>query len=141
MAAAGLPTVSGEFGVVGNPDPKFTSEGKMWLKIRGGAKKRKRGPDGVWTDGPSTFIDILVFGPNATNLVESGLKSGDSIVVTGELEMTSSEHEGSTRYYYQILADQIGMSTRWRNYGTGQPMNIDEIKSTLGAEEAQDAPW
>jgi single-stranded DNA-binding protein len=56
-----LPTVTGEFGVVGTPDLRFSSEGKPWMKIRGVAKSRKRGANGAWTDGESTFIDIIVF--------------------------------------------------------------------------------
>ena len=76
-----LPVVTGEFGVVGNPEVRFSSEGKPWMKIRGVAKSRKRGANGAWTDGESTFIDIIVFDQLATNLTEQNLAAQDSITV------------------------------------------------------------
>ena len=136
-----LPTVTGEFGVVGNPDVRFTTDGKPWMKIRGVAKSRKRGANGAWTDGESTFIDILVFDQMAGNLIESNLAAQDTITVTGRLNMREYEHEGSKRTTYQVTADSVGLSLRWKHYGSGGSLKVDSIKEILGAEEVEDAPF
>lgn len=136
-----LPTVTGEFGVVGNPETRFSTEGKPWMKIRGVAKSRKRGANGAWTDGESTFIDIIVFDQLATNLTEQGLAAQDSITVTGRLSMREWEQDGQKRTSYQITADSVGMSVRWKHYGSGAPMNIDSVKESLGAEQLEDLPF
>jgi single-strand DNA-binding protein len=135
-----LPVVTGEFGVVGNPEVRFTNDGKAWMKIRGVAKSRKRGANGAWTDGDSTFINILVFDQMATNLIESNLAAQDTITVVGKLQMREYEHEGSKRSDYQINADSVGLSLRWKHYGAGT-LNVDQIKESLGAEEVEDAPF
>lgn len=136
-----LPVVTGEFGVVGNPDVRFSNEGKPWMKIRGVAKSRKRGANGAWTDGDSTFIDIIVFDQLAANLIEQNLAGQDSITVTGRLAMREYEKDGQKRVSYQITADSVGMSMRWKHYGAGSSVNIDAIKESLGAEQLEDAPF
>lgn len=136
-----LPVVTGEFGVVGNPEMRFSSDGKPWMKIRGVAKSRKRGANGAWTDGDSTFIDIIVFDQLATNLTEQALEGGDSIVVTGRLAMREWEHEGQKRTSYQITADSIGLNMRWKTYGGSGKMNVDDVKAALGAEQLEEAPF
>ena len=135
-----LPVVTGEFGVVGNPEVRFTNDGKAWMKIRGVAKSRKRGANGAWTDGDSTFINILVFDQMATNLIESNLAAQDTITVVGKLQMREYEHDGSKRTEYQINADSVGLSLRWKHYGAGT-LSVDQIKETLGADEVEDAPF
>lgn len=136
-----LPVVTGEFGVVGNPDVRFSNDGKPWMKIRGVAKSRKRGANGAWTDGESTFIDIIVFDQLAANLVEQNLVAKDSIMVTGRLAMREYEQDGQKRVSYQITADSVGMSVRWKHYGSGSPVNIESIKESLGAEQIEEAPF
>lgn len=136
-----LPVVTGEFGIVGNPDVRFSNEGKPWMKIRGVAKSRKRGANGAWTDGESTFIDIIVFDQLATNLIEQNLAAQDNITVTGRLAMREYEKDGQKRTSYQITADSVGLSVRWKHYGSGSPVNIDAIKESLGAEQLEDAPF
>lgn len=136
-----LPTVTGEFGVVGTPDVRFTSDGKPFIKIRGMAKSRKRGANGAWTDGDTTFINIIVWDQLATNLIEQGINNQDSITVTGRLMSREYEHEGQKRTEYQITADSVGMSLRWKHYGDGAPMPITDIKESLGAEQLEDVPF
>ena len=136
-----LPVVTGEFGVVGNPDVRFSNDGKPWMKIRGVAKSRKRGANGAWTDGESTFIDIIVFDQLAANLVEQNLAAKDTIMVTGRLAMREYEQDGQKRVSYQITADSVGMSVRWKHYGSGSPVNIESIKESLGAEQIEEVPF
>lgn len=136
-----LPVVTGEFSVVGNPEVRFSNDGKPWMKIRGSAKSRKRGDNGAWTDGESMFINIVVFDELAKNLVEQNLAARDSITVTGKLVLREYEHDGQKRSDYQITADSVGMSMRWKHYGPGAAMSIDKVKESLGAEQLEDAPF
>ena len=138
-----LPSVTGEFGVVGNPELRFSNSGKAWIKIRGVAKSRKRGANGEYTDGDSTFIDIIAFDHLATNLTEQNLAAGDSITVTGRLAMREWEHAGQKRTSYQITAETVGMSLRWKHYGSGSSssMSVDDVKASLGAEQLEDVPF
>ena len=101
-----LPTITGEFNVIGQPEIRFSNNGSAWLKIRGIAKDRKK-VDGNWVDGDPLFIDIIV-NNGAEHLFES-IVERDSIIVSGALK--SREHEGRT--YYEIRADSAGVSTRW----------------------------
>lgn len=138
-----LPIVTGEFGVVKDPDVKFNDNGSMWMKIRGAAKDRIRGQNGEWTDGPPLYIDILVGnggqGSKATHLAESVLK-GDTITVIGKLKLREYEYQGEKRQEYQIEAETVGVSTR---YGTAKSERVagnasdpvETVKDVLGAEE------
>lgn len=106
-----LPIISGEFGVVADPEIRFSERGTGWAKIRGVAKDRKRDANGNWTDGDPLFIDIVVYN-GAEHLVESVVK-GDTIIVVGRLVMREYEHNGERKTAFQINADIVGPSTRW----------------------------
>ena len=106
-----LPVVTGEFGVVKEPEIRFTDKGTAWAKIRCSAKDRKRDANGNWTDGDPLYIDVIV-GNGSQNLVDS-VMPGDSIIVTGRLKMREYEWEGQKRQEFQISADSVGVSLRW----------------------------
>lgn len=138
-----LPVITGEFGVVKDPDIKFTESGTMWMKIRGAAKDRIRGQNGEFTDGPPLYIDIIVGnggqGNKATHLAESVLK-GDTITVIGKLKLREYEYQGEKRQEYQIDADTVGVSTRYGTAKTTRASNdtqaaVDAVKESLGGEE------
>lgn len=138
-----LPIVTGEFGVVKDPEIRFNDNGSMWMKIRGAAKAQVRGQNGEWTDGPPLYIDIIVDnggrGTKATHLGDSVAK-GDTITVIGKLRLREYEYQGEKRQEYQIDADTVGVSTRW---GTAKSERVagnasdpvDTVKDIIGAEE------
>lgn len=132
-----LPTISGEFGVVKEPEIRFSDKGTAWAKIRCSAKDRKRDSTGNWTDGEPLYINIIV-GHGAEHLVES-VSPGDSILVTGKLKMREYEVEGQKRQEYQIAADNVGVSVRWGPAKTQRTMestgNVQAAKEALGATE------
>jgi single-strand DNA-binding protein len=109
-----LPTISGEFGVVQEPDLRFDTEARPWLKIRGVAKNRKyNSATKEWEDGDPCYIDIIVDGKTAENLYES-VAIGDAIVVSGRLSQREWEgDDGKKQRAYTIRADQAGVSTRF----------------------------
>ena len=70
----GLPLVVGEFGLVADPEARFSASGTMWVTVRLVAKSRKRDQSGQWVDGDPCFIDMVAFGKVAENFAESVLK-------------------------------------------------------------------
>jgi single stranded DNA-binding protein len=106
--------IAGEFGIVFDPEIKFSDKGNAWLKLRGKSSERVKDSTGKWTDGKVTFVDILCFGKQAENLYESIVK-GDSVVVVGKMEAHEwQDSDGDKRVDYRIMADSIGVSVRWK---------------------------
>jgi single-strand DNA-binding protein len=132
-----LSTVAGEFGLVTDPEIKFTDNGKAWAKFRGVTKERIRDSSGNWTDGKATFIDVLCFGKEAENLAESVLK-GDSVVVVGKLQQREyADSEGNNKVIYQVMADLIGPSLKWTP--AKSPKILDAANGVSAIKEAFDA--
>jgi single-strand DNA-binding protein len=137
-----LSIVNGEFGIVSDPEIRFTTKGTAWAKVRGVSKDRTRDAAGNWTDSDPTFIDIVVFGKPAEHLTESVVK-GDSILVTGKLAQKEWEDkEGNKQTNYQITAESIGVSLRWGPAKTGKASasvpSMSSIKESLGAESIEE---
>lgn len=112
-----LPQISGEFGIVFDPELKFSEKGTSWLKMRGKAVSRKQ-VNGEWVDGDICFIDILCFQKLAENVYES-VKKGSTIVVTGNLQMREYEKDGEKQKAYQISATSVGVALRYAPIGGG----------------------
>lgn len=140
-----LPIISGEFGVVGDPEIRFSEKGSAWLKVRGIAKDRVKAADGTWGDGDPVFIDIII-NAGAENLYDS-IAKGDSIIVTGKLKQRTYEVNGEKRTDFQIRAESVGVSTRWASAKTPRALeaggSIDAAKDALGAVEIEqtEAPF
>lgn len=135
-----LPTITGEFGVVAEPDLRFSEKGSAWLKLRGIAKDRVKAADGTWGDGDPLFIDIIT-NNGAEHLYESIVK-GDTIIVSGKLKQREYEKDGEKRTVMEIRADSIGVSTRWGPAKTNNVLQsngggIDAAKEALGAVEIE----
>ena len=132
-----LPIVTGEFGVVKEPEIKFSEKGTAWAKIRCSAKDRKRDANGQWTDGDPLYINIII-NAGAEHLVES-ISVGDSITVQGRLKMRVYEVDGQTRTDYQISTDTVGVSTRWgpvktqKTLGDSTPMPLAAVAEAFDA--------
>jgi len=108
-----LPMISGEFGVVDDPDVRFSDDGRAWIKLRGVAKDRRKNANGEWEDGDACFLDIIVSGKQAENLAESVTK-GDALVVTGKLHQREWENaEGKKQKAYSLRADTAAVSVRF----------------------------
>jgi single-strand DNA-binding protein len=129
----GLPRISGEFGIVQDPDIRFSDGGKCWAKLRVVAKKRERDSSGQWVDGTPLFIDCVVFG--AEHLAES-VSKGDSVVIEGVLEQQEwvDKESGEKRSAFRIVADSVGVSTRWATART--PRTIESMGGAPAASSA-----
>jgi single-strand DNA-binding protein len=140
-----LSVVNGEFGIVSDPEIRFSTKGTAWAKVRGVSKDRTRDAAGNWTDSDPTFIDIIVFGKPAEHLIESVVK-GDTILISGKLSQKEWEDkEGNKQTTYQITAENIGVSLRWGPAKTSKAgatvPSMDSIKESLGAESIEEVPF
>lgn len=108
-----LPTISGEFGVVADPQVRFGSDGSMWATIRGVAKERKNDGNGNWVDGEVCYMDIIVSRKLGENVVES-ISKGSTMTVTGTLHYREWEdNEGRKNKAYSIRATSLGVTPRF----------------------------
>jgi len=134
-----LPLLSGEFGIVKDPELTFSQKGNARLKLRIAAKDRVRDAQGQWADGDPWYSDLIVWGKTAENLAES-IRKGDSIVVANakaeQYEWT--DQEGNKRQGYNFVADSVGVSMRWCIAKTPRAAESDGIavaKDALGGTE------
>lgn len=134
-----LPTISGEFGVVADPEPSFSEKGNAWLRLRVVAKDRVRDSNGAWTDGEPMFLNCLVFGKQAEHLTDS-IAKGDSIMVTGRLKPNKwTDKDGVEHNDVQIHADEIGVSVRW---GTAKTTRVTgDAPARSGEGDPSDMPF
>ena len=143
-----LAVVTGEFGVVADPDFRISEKGNAWVKIRAVAKDRVRDSMGNWADGDPCFIDVIASGKTAENITESVIK-GDSITVTGKLKQREYETDGVKRVNLYIDADIVGVSVRWGHAKTHRMIESQGGSGTAVAAEilggteitSEDAPF
>lgn len=138
-----LPIINGEFGIVKEPEIKFSDNGKAWLKLRGVAKDRVRDANGAYSDGDPLYIDILI-NQGAEHLFESVAK-GDSVIVVGKLKQREYESQGEKKTVFQINADSVGVSTRFSTAKTQRALDsgnpVQAAVSGLGAQEISPPPF
>lgn len=109
-----LPTISGEFGVVADPEPSFSDKGNAWMRLRVVAKDRVRDSNGTWQDGDPMFLNAVVFGKQAEHLTDS-VQKGDTIILVGDLAPSVwTDKEGVEHKDVQIKVREVGVSMRWR---------------------------
>lgn len=110
-----LPTISGEFRIVGNPELRFTPSGAAVWKARCVAEKKKKSDDGnSWVDDKTMWVNVSVWRDPAENAVES-LRDKDLITVVGEVATTDYQTtNGEKRTSVDITAFSIGPSLRFR---------------------------
>lgn len=134
-----LPAINGEFGVVQDPELRFSDAGKAWLKIRGKSVSRKQ-VNGEWVDGDICFIDILVFQKLAENVTES-ISKGSTITVTGNLQMREWEdNEGRKQKAYSIAASSIGVTPRFSPVKATELRTVDALKAPQSEPTQSDEP-
>ena len=136
-----LPIITGEFGVVQEPDMRFGDDGRPWLKIRGKAADRKFNADTKeWSDGDPCFVDIVVGGKIAENLMDS-ITTGDTIIVSGKLTQREWESDGKKQKAYSIRADSAGVSTRFTPAKTPKAGGNSSAAPVAAASFDEGAPF
>ena len=84
----------------------FSPGGTAWMRFSVGVYQGKD-DDGEYKD--SLWMRCVVFGDRAENLAES-VKSGDPVIVVGELQANNWENkDGEKQYGTSVMVDLIGM--------------------------------
>ena len=132
-----LASVVGEYGIVADPEIKFSDKGNAWMKLRVVSKDRVRDSNGNWSDGKPCFMDMFIAGKQAEHLFDS-VGKGDTVIATGKLEQNEwTDTEGVKRTSYRIMVDNIGVSLRWGPAKTSR--SSGETKNVAAAVAAFDA--
>lgn len=104
-----LPTVSGEFRAVAEPELKFAPSGMAYCRVRGVADKKKKEGD-QWVDDKIIWVNITGFGKTAENMAESIIK-GTLMYVVGTIEQREYETQaGEKRTSIDIAASSVSVS-------------------------------
>jgi single-strand DNA-binding protein len=77
------------------------------------AENACRQVEGEWVDGPTTYWEVVCFGPLAEHVI-AALAEGTRVIVTGSFwtrAWTGSDGAEHTRL--EVLAEEIGPSLRW----------------------------
>lgn len=97
--------------LVAEPELRFTSTGRPVCNFRiavnevsfvNGERREKSG-----------FFSCVAWNSLAENIAASCSK-GMRLQVTGRLEIREAEVQGSTRYYTEIITDEVGLALRWQ---------------------------
>jgi len=104
-----LPTLSGEFTVVADPELKFAAgSGNAVCRVRLVANSRKKNDSGEWVDDKTLWMSGTAFGNLAKNIAESVTK-GSRVVVTGRLVTDEWEKDGQKKTATALLIDKFGV--------------------------------
>lgn len=109
-----LPTISGEFRVVADPDLRFTPSGVAICDVRLVASSRKKNEQTQeWEDDKVFWVNAVGFRNQAENMAESFVK-GDLVVLNGRIQTEEWEdREGNKRSTVKVLVNDMGHSTKW----------------------------
>jgi single-strand DNA-binding protein len=104
----GLPHITAEGTLIGDPELRFTPSGVAVAKWRIACNERRfNKTTQEWENGRTTFITGSCWRGLAENVVES-LKKGDLVIATGRLTMREWETDGTKQHAYEIDADTMG---------------------------------
>jgi single-strand DNA-binding protein len=134
-----LPRISLEGALVRDPEVRFTGTGKAVTNLTVACRDRVRGPNGEWTDGDATFVDVTVWGKPAENVCESA-RQGDLLVITGTLKQEKWEKEGETRSKLAVTAEHIGVGLLWNDAKTPRALGEYTPKAAATASAGDDQP-
>jgi single-strand DNA-binding protein len=114
--------------LTGDPELRFTASGTAVATLNVGVNERRRNTKtGEWEDGNTTFFRVIVWNQPAEHVAES-LTRGMRVMVTGIMRQRSYEDkEGTTRYMWEITAEEVGVSLR---YATADVKRVTRSRPT-----------
>lgn len=113
-----LPTISGEFRMVADPELIFTPSGVAVAKGRVVANDRKFNEETKeWVDDKVVWLRFVAFKKLAENIAETFVK-GSLVLISGRLqteewEVKEGDQKGEKRQSYTIIVDTAGPSIAW----------------------------
>ena len=102
-----LPTITAQGNLVFDPDFTVTASGVSRCKLRIACNERKKGDNGVWTDGETSFFDVVLW-RGLAEAAGDAFKKGQPILVVGKVRVSKYEDKnGNERTAVEITADEI----------------------------------
>ena len=99
--------------VGGDPELRYTTGGIAVATFSVAWTPRKKGADGDWEDGETSWFRCTAWRDMAENVAASVTK-GMRVVVTGSVVIRKWEdNEGNDRYSTEIQLDEVAPSLRW----------------------------
>lgn len=142
-----LPTVSGEFLVVGNPELRFTPSGTAVCSLRLKAASRQQNQQTQqWEDKDVLWIDASVWRDPAQHTADS-IKDKDLVVVTGTIKTREWDdpNGGGKRSKIEMTVNSIGPSLAFRTtpHGAGgqQQGQRPQGQPPQGQPQGQQPPY
>jgi len=132
----GLPTMTGEFRVYGDPKLRFTNDGVAVANVRLVCNKRRKNAQGGWEDDPDKVLwaNASLWRKPAENLVES-IRDKDLVIVTGQFYLREFEHNGVKRQSVEIDAEHIAPSLTFRSTPHSDQQPVQQ------AQQAPQGQW
>lgn len=122
-------------GVTADPELRFSTKGTAFVRFRVAAKGRVKDSDGNWTDGEPWYYGVTAFGHIAEHIAESVFR-GTEVIIHGRLETNVwTDKDDNERRELAILADEVGLSLRWKDYAERESGGGRQAKA---GEENQD---
>jgi len=102
-----LPTITASGNLVFEPDFQVTSSGVSRCKMRIACNERKKAQDGTWSDGDTSYFDIVLWRGLAESAADT-FKKGQPILVVGKCKVVKYEDKnGVERTTVEITADEV----------------------------------
>ena len=102
-----LPTITATGNLVFEPDFQVTQSGVSRCKMRIACNERRKNQDGTWTDGETSYFDIVLWRGLADAAADT-FKKGQPILVVGKCKVVKYEDKnGVERTTVEITADEI----------------------------------
>jgi len=122
-------TITGRLG--GDPELRFTAQGKAVASFSLVSSKSTKLPNGSWEESETTWYRVTAWDSMGENVAES-LTKGDSVIVVGRLFMdTYTDKMGNERQSLKVNAYSVGPDLKkvpWRkahgNVAAGTPAGV-----------------
>ena len=102
-----LPTITAQGNLVFEPDFQVTQSGVSRCKMRMACNERRKNQDGTWSDGETSYFDIVLWRGLAEAAADT-FKKGQPILVVGKCKVVKYEDKnGVERTTVEITADEI----------------------------------
>jgi single-strand DNA-binding protein len=102
-----LPTITATGNLVFEPDFQVTQSGVSRCKMRMACNERRKNQDGTWSDGETSYFDIVLWRGLAEAAADT-FKKGQPILVVGKCKVVKYEDKnGVERTTVEITADEV----------------------------------
>jgi single-strand DNA-binding protein len=102
-----LPTITAQGNLVFDPDFTVTASGISRCKLRIACNERKKSDNGTWSDGETSFFDVVLW-RGLAEAAGDAFKKGQPILVVGKVRVSKYEDKnGVERTAVEITADEI----------------------------------